>query len=191
MAVNCRTIGHSKCRMISRNYDKWVSAAARGSGQRADWPFSFPPKNRNKFPNMGRQCQRWYMVDEFTNCSLLNAHRGRLMPALRGVIRRRNQAVPSVDCLCHLCPIASHPVEIAQLDWLIYGEDVMAMIVGGNRAIPYGCCAPTLWKGKPGHRWRGARVLGGRTSGQHAGRIGVGKVEVGCHLLGEQRAIVC
>ena len=81
---------------------------------------------------MGRHCLRWYMVDEFTKCTLLNAHRGRLIPALRGGIRRRNQAMPSVDRLCHLCPIASPPVEIAQLDWLIYGEDVMAMIVGGE-----------------------------------------------------------
>jgi hypothetical protein len=67
----------------------------------------------------------------------------------------------------------------------------MTMFVVGNRAIPYGCCALPLRKGKPGHRWRGARVLGGKTSGQHAGRIGVGKVEVGRHLLGQQRAIVC
>jgi hypothetical protein len=67
----------------------------------------------------------------------------------------------------------------------------MAMTVGGESGDSLWLLRTNPTKGKPGHRWRGARVLGGRTSGQHAGRIGVGQVEVGCHLLGEQRAIVC
>ncbi|PXX12058.1 hypothetical protein C8E89_102182 [Mycolicibacterium moriokaense] len=67
----------------------------------------------------------------------------------------------------------------------------MTMLVGEESGDSLQLLRTTPWTGKPGHRWRGARVLGDKTSGQNAGRIGVGKVEVGCHLLGEQRAIVC
>src|SRR6266404_7385339 len=52
-----------------------------------------------------------------------------------------------------------------------------------NRAIPYGCCEVPHTRGKPGHRSRAVPgFVGGKASGQNAGRIDVRKVEIGCHL---------
>src|ERR1700682_4043541 len=80
---------------------------------------------------MGRHCQQRYIVAAFTNCSLLNGHRGGLMPALGEGIRRRNQDRPSADWPCPLPHYLSSggvcPTRLADLR-----RDVMAMIVGGE-----------------------------------------------------------